>query len=125
MCRTGGRRCPGCNGETARAAHNARRRRNRQIKREIVEEARKQGAGTQVVAELEAGPPDARTLTAHGRGARGIAAALDAEAAARDAGVVVVGSRGRTALREVRLGSTAMAVLHHVHRPVLVVPQSL
>ncbi|MDD7938472.1 universal stress protein [Actinomycetospora lutea] len=79
------------------------------------------GAGSGVA---EAGPPDAVAVTGHGRGARAIAAALDAEAVARDAGVVVVGTRGRTALREVVLGSAAMAVLHHVHRPVLVVPQS-
>jgi nucleotide-binding universal stress UspA family protein len=72
----------------------------------------------------EPGPPDAVTVSAQGRGARAIATALDAEAAARDAGVVVVGSRGRTALREMLLGSTAMAVLHHVHRPVLVVPSA-
>lgn len=32
MCRAGGRRCPGCNGATARAKHNARRRKNRKIK---------------------------------------------------------------------------------------------
>ncbi|PVZ10201.1 nucleotide-binding universal stress UspA family protein [Actinomycetospora cinnamomea] len=70
----------------------------------------------------EPGPPDAVTVSARGWGARAIADALDAEAAARDAGVVVVGSRGRTALREVLLGSTAMAVLHRVHRPILVVP---
>jgi nucleotide-binding universal stress UspA family protein len=70
----------------------------------------------------ETGPPDAVTVSARGWGARAVADALEAQAVARDAGVVVIGSRGRTALREVLLGSTAMAVLHHVHRPVLVVP---
>ncbi|GAA4880646.1 universal stress protein [Actinomycetospora straminea] len=68
-------------------------------------------------------PSVAVDLHAHGRGARAVANALDAAAAERDAGVVVIGSRGRSALREMVLGSTAMAVLHHVHRPVLVVPR--
>ncbi|MDQ4118714.1 MAG: universal stress protein, partial [Actinomycetota bacterium] len=38
------------------------------------------------------------------------------------AGVLVVGSRGRSAVREVLLGSTALAVLHHADTPVVVVP---
>jgi nucleotide-binding universal stress UspA family protein len=36
--------------------------------------------------------------------------------------VIVVGSRGRSALREIRLGSVAMATLHHSPCPVVVVP---
>lgn len=55
-------------------------------------------------------------------GARAVAEALAQFAAARDAAVIVVGSRGRSARREILLGSVAMAVLHHAHRPVLVVP---
>ena len=37
---------------------------------------------------------------------------------------MVVGSRGRTAVRKILLGSVAMATLHRAHRPVHVVPQS-
>jgi nucleotide-binding universal stress UspA family protein len=33
----------------------------------------------------------------------------------------MVGSRGRSAVREILLGSVAMATLHHTRRPVLVV----
>lgn len=77
------------------------------------------GGTTESVGDIPAGALDLRT---RGWGARAVANALDAAAAERDAGVVVVGSRGRSAVREMVLGSTAMAVLHHVHRPVLVVP---
>lgn len=58
-----------------------------------------------------------------GRG-RGIARALIDTGRRHGAGVLVVGSRGRSALREILLGSTAMAVLHHAHMPVLLVPHS-
>jgi nucleotide-binding universal stress UspA family protein len=34
----------------------------------------------------------------------------------------VVGSRGRSAAREIMLGSSAIAVLHHTDRPAVVVP---
>ncbi|MGJ7440639.1 universal stress protein [Aquipuribacter sp. MA13-6] len=54
--------------------------------------------------------------------ARAVAASLGELAAERSAGVVVVGSRGRSGRLEILLGSVAKAVLHHVHRPVLVVP---
>ena len=40
----------------------------------------------------------------------------------RNAAVLVVGSRGRSAASQVLLGSVAMATLHHSHRPVMVVP---
>ena len=67
-------------------------------------------------------PAGAVTLHAEGFGPRATAEALAGEAAARGAGVIVVGSRGRSMIREALLGSVARAVLHHAHRPVLVVP---
>jgi nucleotide-binding universal stress UspA family protein len=63
-----------------------------------------------------------RRPSALGRG-RAIAEALAGLAATRDAAAVVVGSRGQSAHREIILGSVAMAVLHHVRRPVAVVPE--
>lgn len=48
--------------------------------------------------------------------------ALISAAADHNAAVVVVGSRGRPAAREILLGSVAMGVLHRSHRPVMVVP---
>lgn len=54
--------------------------------------------------------------------ARAIADALNEYAAERAAAVLVVGSRGQSGGRELLLGSVAKAVLHHAHRPVLVVP---
>jgi nucleotide-binding universal stress UspA family protein len=53
---------------------------------------------------------------------RGITDALIAAANDCSAGIVVVGSRGRSAVREILLGSVAMGTLHHCHRPVMVVP---
>ena len=38
------------------------------------------------------------------------------------AGIVVMGSRGQSALAALVLGSTAYKVLHTAHRPVLIVP---
>ncbi|WP_345412677.1 universal stress protein [Actinomycetospora chlora] len=67
-------------------------------------------------------PPDAPRLRADGFGPAAVAEAIAREAAARRAGVIVVGSRQRSLLREVVLGSHARAVLHDGHRPVLVVP---
>src|SRR3712207_3137315 len=54
--------------------------------------------------------------------ARAIAATLAECAADRGAALLVVGSRGRSASRELLLGSVAKAVLHSAHRPILVVP---
>ncbi|MGY1814224.1 universal stress protein [Blastococcus sp. SYSU D00820] len=64
------------------------------------------------------------TVPRHGRpgSERATAAALADLAAERDAGVVVVGSRGLSAARELLLGSVAHEVLQCAHRPVLVVP---
>lgn len=53
---------------------------------------------------------------------RAVADALAKCADGRGAALIVVGSRGRSALREILLGSVAMAVLHHAGRPVLIVP---
>ncbi|MGV0814518.1 universal stress protein [Mycolicibacterium boenickei] len=57
-----------------------------------------------------------------GSGAGATADALVAFAADQRAGVVVVGSRGRSALKKVLLGSVANATLQRTYRPVLVVP---
>ena len=60
----------------------------------------------------------------HGRpgSERAVAVALGEYATEHGAAAIVVGSRGPSAGRELLLGSVAKAVLHHAHRPVLVVP---
>nr|WP_269435914.1 universal stress protein [Planomonospora sphaerica] len=63
-------------------------------------------------------PVDSR----YGTSAGAVADTLADLARERHAALVVVGSRGRSALREVLLGSVAMQTLHRAHRPVLVVP---
>ncbi|WP_454790854.1 universal stress protein [Mycolicibacterium lutetiense] len=57
-----------------------------------------------------------------GSGAGATADALVAFAEDQRASVVVVGSRGRSALKKVLLGSVAAATLQRTYRPVLVVP---
>lgn len=78
-------------------------------------------------ADAPAGPADSRIThirTGHGRGrrGRGVVAALVATADEHGAATIVVGSRGRSAAREILLGSVAMGTLHQSHRPVMVVP---
>ena len=54
---------------------------------------------------------------------RAVAEQLGTLADERGAAALVVGSRGRGALRELLLGSVAKATLHNVRRPVLVAPK--
>jgi len=72
------------------------------------------------------GGDDQKTVVIPLRGrlgsARAVAVALGEYAGELGAAAIVVGSRGRSAGRELLLGSVAKAVLHHAHRPVLVVP---
>jgi nucleotide-binding universal stress UspA family protein len=63
-----------------------------------------------------------RESSRHGASGRSVAGALAACARSRAAAILVVGSRGRSAVREILLGSVAMATLHHAYRPVLVAP---
>ena len=72
-------------------------------------------AGGHDVVSLEA---DGRHVTV----ARTVAETLAGHARRRQAALVVVGSRRRSAVREILLGSVAAATLHHAHRPVMVVP---
>jgi nucleotide-binding universal stress UspA family protein len=72
-----------------------------------------------------AGSRDVISLAAQGRhptAARAVAETLARHARRRRAALVVVGSRGRSAVREALLGSVAVATVHHGHRPVMVVP---
>jgi nucleotide-binding universal stress UspA family protein len=77
-----------------------------------------------VLDERDAPPPDRlrRVDAGGGSSGRAVADALAATARTEGAALLVVGSRGRSAVREILLGSTAMATLHHVYRPVMVVP---
>lgn len=63
-----------------------------------------------------------RVKRSHGFHVRGVAEALGTAASDTGASVIVVGSRGRSAMREILLGSVAMATLHRAERPVAVVP---
>ena len=47
---------------------------------------------------------------------------LLAEAEASDAAVIVIGSRGLGCVKSALVGSVSSSLLHHAHRPVLVVP---
>ena len=62
-----------------------------------------------------------RVRPAGTRRTHGVAASLAAAADECGAAAVVVGSRGRSAAREIILGSVAMGTLHISHRPVMVV----
>jgi nucleotide-binding universal stress UspA family protein len=53
-----------------------------------------------------------------------VAETIAAIAEERDAGAVVVGSRGHSGFKARLLGSTSQGVLHHTRRPVLVVRAS-
>lgn len=68
------------------------------------------------------GDADVIVLEPEGGGTRSVATALSRCADERDASVIAVGSRGRSAAREILLGSAAMGVLHKAKKPVLVVP---
>lgn len=61
MCRTGGRRCPGCTSPESRARHNERRRRNRALRRTAIAQASSQGAPAEILERLaHAQPQDVR-----------------------------------------------------------------
>lgn len=76
--------------------------------------------------DAPAPPADGQVAHTHvrhqGRRAHGVAAAIIAAADAQGAAVIVVGSRGRSAAREIILGSVAKGTLHASNRPVLVAP---
>jgi hypothetical protein len=59
MCRTQGRRCPSCSGTAGRESHNARRRHNRTIRREIARWAENYGEPPEIVRLLQQAPPSA------------------------------------------------------------------
>jgi nucleotide-binding universal stress UspA family protein len=56
-------------------------------------------------------------------GLGGPARSIAAAAAAADADLIVVGSKGRSEIADIVLGSVPMRLLHIAHRPVLVVPR--
>ena len=66
---------------------------------------------------------DVVTFTVEDAGTgRAVAEGLVRHGRAIGAAAIVVGSRGRSAAREIMLGSAAIAVLHHTDRPAIVVP---
>jgi nucleotide-binding universal stress UspA family protein len=88
-----------------------------------------------VSVDTDAGPVPAELATdasimtlriARGRGfgSAAVADALNAFANDRDVAVLVVGSRGRSATREILLGSVAKTILDNAVRPVIVVPRA-
>jgi len=90
----------------------------------VIAAAGDRDVGPELLAE--AGAEGAEVVRVDPRGVvqsgRAVADALAICATERGAAVIVVGSRGQSARREILLGSVAMATLHHAHRPTLVVP---
>jgi len=87
-----------------------------------VEDGEAEAVGLDALGREGIDEADLVTLEQNGYGTRSVATALNRCAAERGASVVVVGSRGRSAVREILLGSAAMGVLHTADRPVLVAP---
>jgi nucleotide-binding universal stress UspA family protein len=82
--------------------------------RETAEELAAEGAELARAAGFDAEP---RAVSSSGP----FFAALIHLADELDARVIVAGSRGRSALRAAVLGSVSTGLLHHTHRPVLIV----
>jgi nucleotide-binding universal stress UspA family protein len=82
--------------------------------RETAEELAAEGAELARAAGFDAEP---RAVRSKGP----FFAALIQAADELDASVIVAGSRGRSALRAAVLGSVSTGLLHHTHRPVLIV----
>lgn len=82
---------------------------------------------TVVDDDAEGEPPTGDRLSTvrvprSGSSAKATAGAIIGVGGEREAGALVVGSRGRSAARKMLLGSVASATVHGAHRPVLVVP---
>jgi nucleotide-binding universal stress UspA family protein len=83
--------------------------------------AREAEAGCAIARELGL---DASPVVAY-RGEERTWHTVVAVADERDVDMIAVGARGLGGLRSLGLGSAADGILHHAHRPVLVVPASL
>jgi len=68
--------------------------------------------------------PVVRVRSRHEGSAPAIADALAAAAREREAAVLVLGSRGRSAVREIVLGSVAMSTLHRAHHLTMIAPHA-
>lgn len=93
--------------------------------RDVVLASVDDGSATPAAAPAPTGGRNVRRLAdlpSLAFGHRGIADALIGAANNENAAALVVGSRGRSAVQEILLGSVAMGTLHHSHRPVVVVP---
>jgi hypothetical protein len=64
----GGRRCPGCAGRTGLNKHNQRRRRNRAIRRNVIEWARRHGLDGTDLVNLQGASPKVVKEWAEGQG---------------------------------------------------------
>jgi nucleotide-binding universal stress UspA family protein len=96
-------------------------------KRDVMVVSVDEGDGAPRVAPSVADGREVLTLrvdSGHGFASHATSDALITCANERNAAVLVVGSRGRSAAREILLGSVAMTTVHHAHRPVMVVPRS-
>jgi nucleotide-binding universal stress UspA family protein len=78
-------------------------------------------AAERVVKEVEAAGANARLILRQALAGQ-VARVVVQEAQEHGAGLIVMGSRGRTDLTSILLGSVAHRVLHLSDRPVLIVP---
>jgi len=90
------------------------------------DEALTQGAREAVQAETDkvlAGLGDSRPESVTVRAVKGIPAE-ELINASRDAGMIVLGSRGSGGFARLRLGSVSSHVVHHAHAPVVIIPHA-